>query len=113
MGLWLSILFGAGSYPLFWWSGEILSLAGQRPEVAALAQDFLRIAGLGMIPALLVMTMKSHLAALGRTQVVLWATLAAVGGERGRQLGADLRPLGVPRAWGGGARPSPRSWRRC
>jgi MATE family multidrug resistance protein len=47
--------------------------------VAALAQDYLRIAGLGMLPALLVMVLKSYLAALGRTQVVLWATLAAVG----------------------------------
>lgn len=79
MGLWLSIAFSAACYPLFWWSGPILLAARQPPEVAALAQDFLRIAGLGMLPALLVMVLKSYLAALGRTQVVLWATLAAVG----------------------------------
>ena len=52
---------------------------GQKPEVAALGQEFLRIAGLGMIPALLVMVLKSYLAALERTQVVLWVTLTAVG----------------------------------
>ena len=78
MGMWLSIAFGVLCYPLFWWSGPILLAAGQQPDVAALAQDFLRIAGLGMIPALLVMALKSYLAALGRTQMVLWATIAAV-----------------------------------
>ncbi len=78
MGLWLSILFGLCTYPLFWWSGDILLLLGQKPEVAALGQEYLRVAGLGMIPALLVMVLKSYLAALGRTQVVLWVTVAAV-----------------------------------
>jgi len=78
MGLWLSIGFGLASYPLFWFSEAILLGAGQSPQIAALAQDYLRIAGMGMIPALLVMVLKSYLAALGRTQVVLWATLAAV-----------------------------------
>lgn len=78
MGLWLSILFGVISYPLFWWSGAIMELLGQKPEVAAHAQVFLRIAALGMVPALLVMTLKSYLAALERTQVVLWVTVGAV-----------------------------------
>ncbi len=79
MGIWLSIAFGALSYPLFWWSGPILLRLGQAPDVAALAQDYMRIAGLGMIPALVVMALKSFLAALDRAQVVLWATVAAVG----------------------------------
>lgn len=79
MGLWLSIAFGVLSYPLFWRSEPFLLGLGQKPEVAALAQEFLRIGGLGMIPALLVMVLKSYLAALERTQVVLWVTLAAVG----------------------------------
>lgn len=79
MGLWLSIGFGLACYPVFWWSGPILLALGQQPEVAALGQDFMRIAGLGMVPALVVMALKSFLAALERTQVVLWTTLAAVG----------------------------------
>ena len=79
MGLWLSIAFGVLTYPLFWWSEQLLLGLGQKPDVAALGQDFLRIAGLGMIPALLVMVLKSYLAALKRTQVVLWVTLAGVG----------------------------------
>lgn len=77
MGLWLSIGFGLLCYPLFWWSGPLLLAAGQRPDVAALAQEYLRVVGIGMIPALLVMALKSYLAALERTQVVLWVTLVA------------------------------------
>ncbi len=79
MGLWLSVGFGLITYPLFWFSGSVLLAAGQNEQVAGLAQDFLRIAGLGMIPALLVMVFKSYLAALERTQVVLWTTVSAVG----------------------------------
>lgn len=78
MGLWLSILFGILCYPLFWWSEPVLLALGQKAEVAALARDYLRIAGLGMIPALMVMALKSYLAALERTQVQLWVTLAAM-----------------------------------
>lgn len=79
MGLWLSIGFGIAVLPLFWWSGSILLALGQRPEIAALGQDFLRIAGFGMVPALVIMALKSYLSALERTQVVLWTTVLAVG----------------------------------
>ena len=78
MGLWLSFLFGAAIYPVMWWSGPILIALHQKPEVAALAQEYLRIAGLGMAPALLIMALKSFLSALERAGVVLWATLAGV-----------------------------------
>ena len=78
MGLWLSILFGVLVYPVFWWSEPILLALGQKPDVALLAQDFMRIAGLGMVPALAVTVLSSYLAALGRTQAVLLATVAAV-----------------------------------
>jgi multidrug resistance protein, MATE family len=79
MGIWLSVAYGAMTYPLFWWSGPILVRLGQEPDVAALAQDYMRIAGLGMIPALIVMTLKSFLAAMARAQVVLWVTVVGVG----------------------------------
>ena len=50
---------------------------GQGDEVSTLAAQYLRVAGWGLIPALLVMVLKSYLAALERTQVVLWITLVA------------------------------------
>ena len=79
MGMWLSILFGVLIYPVFWWSEPLLLALGQKPDLSALARDYLRVAALGMVPALLVMVLKSYLAALERAQVVLWVTLAAVG----------------------------------
>ena len=78
MGLWLSILYAGAAMPLMWYSGPILRALGQQPQVAALTQDYLRIAGWGLMPALLVMVLKSFLAALERTRVVLMITLAGV-----------------------------------
>ena len=79
MGLWLSIAFGIIVLPIFWWSGPILLALGQDPEVSAIAQDYMRVVGFGMVPALAVTVLQSYLSALHRTQVVLWVTLAAVG----------------------------------
>jgi multidrug resistance protein, MATE family len=77
MGMWQSVLFAALVLAPMWWSGPILVLMGQEPHIAALAQEYLRIMGWGMAPALLVMVLKSYLAALERAQVVLWVTVAA------------------------------------
>lgn len=79
MGLWLSMAFSALVLPLFIWSGPMLDAMGQDAEVAPLAGAYLAIVGLGLGPALMVMVLKSFLAALGRTQAVLWITLIAVG----------------------------------
>jgi MATE family multidrug resistance protein len=78
MGIWLSIGYGLAVYPIFWWSEPILMALGQNAEVSAIAQDYMRIAGLGMVPALVVTVLQSYLSALHRTQVVLWVTLVAV-----------------------------------
>ncbi|MCU0829672.1 MAG: MATE family efflux transporter [Tabrizicola sp.] len=78
MGLWLSILYGVALYPVFWWSGPILLALGQSPGVSAVAEEYLRIAGLGLVPALCVTVLQSYLSAFGRTQVVLVVTLLAV-----------------------------------
>lgn len=96
MGMWLSILYGAAVMPVMWWSGPILLAAGQDPKLAALAQDYLRIAGWGMIPALLIMVLKSYLAANERTQVVLWVTLAGVGLNIGLNWILIFGNLGAP-----------------
>jgi MATE family multidrug resistance protein len=77
MGLWISILFGLAALPLFLWSGPILGRLGQEPSVAANAETYLRIISIGLIPSLLMMVLKSYLAALGRTQVVFWVMLGS------------------------------------
>jgi MATE family multidrug resistance protein len=75
MGLWLGLGFGVLSLPVFWFSGAILLALGQEPQVAADGQLYLRIAGLGIVPAVLAIVLRSHLSALERPRVVLWAWL--------------------------------------
>ncbi len=78
MGLWMSFVFALAVMPMFYFSETVLLALGQTPELSAQAQGYLRIAGWGVIPALGVMVLKSYLAALERTQVVLWVTLIAM-----------------------------------
>ena len=77
MGLWLSLAYGVIALPALWYSEPILLMLGQKPGVALDASVYLRLAGWGLFPALLVMVLKSYLAALERTQVVLWVTVLA------------------------------------
>ncbi|WP_243612104.1 MATE family efflux transporter [Shimia aestuarii] len=77
MGMWLSVIAALLTLPVMWFSGPILRGLGQAPALAADAQVYLRIAGVGLIPALLVMVLKSYLAALERTRVVFWVTVGA------------------------------------
>lgn len=77
MGLWLSVIYGCIFTIPFFFAGPLLLMSGQSPEIAALAEDYLVIAGLGLVPALLVMTLKSYLAALEHTPIILWATVLA------------------------------------
>lgn len=78
MALWLSSGFGLAGMPLMWFSEPILSALGQSPAVAQYAQDYLRIAGWGLAVVLCQLTLNSYLAAMERTQVVMWVTLAGL-----------------------------------
>ncbi|RJE80749.1 MATE family efflux transporter [Paracoccus sp. JM45] len=78
MALWLSAGFALAVMPLMWFSEPILLALGQTPMVSALAQDYLRIAGWGLGIVLGQLTLNSYLAALERTQVVMWVTLAGL-----------------------------------
>ncbi|GHE02675.1 multidrug transporter MatE [Defluviimonas sp. 20V17] len=75
MGLWLSLAFAALAIPVTWFSGPILIAMGQQPKLAALTQDYLRIFGFTMLPALMLQVLISFLAAMERAQRVLWASL--------------------------------------
>ena len=79
MGLWLSLGFAVPAVPVMLWSPAILRLLGQNEIVADTVGKYLAVAAWGIVPALLVMVLKSYLAALERTQVVLWITLLAAG----------------------------------
>ena len=75
MGLWLSLGFALLALPVMIWSEPLLRALGQGERVARDASAYLSVAGFGIVPALLVMVLKSYLAALERTQIVLWITV--------------------------------------
>lgn len=75
MTLWIGLAFAALTYPVFFFSEPILLALGQDAVVASGGQTYLRIAGLGIFPAMIVVGLRSHLSGLERTSVVLWATL--------------------------------------
>ncbi|WP_299024128.1 MATE family efflux transporter [uncultured Sulfitobacter sp.] len=77
MGLWLSFGFALLALPLMLFAGPILRLMGQGEDVVVRSAEYLAIAGWGILPALFVMVLKSYLAALERTQIVLWITVLA------------------------------------
>ncbi len=77
MGLWISAGFALAVMPLLWYSGTVLQALGQAPDLARAAQEYLRIMGWGIIPALAVMVLKSYLSALERSRVQLLVTLGA------------------------------------
>jgi multidrug resistance protein, MATE family len=79
MGLWVSMLFALITTPLFIFATPMLNLMGQTPQMSDLGGAYLMIAGWGLFPALLVMVLKSFLAAAERTKPVLVITLLAVG----------------------------------
>ena len=78
MGLWLSLIFALAVIPIMAVSDPILRALGQEPALARLAQDYLRVAMWGMVPALTIAVLKAYLSAMERTQVVLWVTLWGV-----------------------------------
>ncbi|UWP89932.1 MATE family efflux transporter [Aliiroseovarius crassostreae] len=77
MGFWSSAIIATLVMPALWWSEPLLLAIGQEPELSAIAQDYLRIMGWSLYPALGLMVLRSYLSALERTKVVLYATLLA------------------------------------
>ena len=75
MGLWLSIMYGLVFTVPFFWAEDILLAMGQDANVAAEATLYLQIIIWQLIPALIVMTLKSFLAAMEHTAIILWATI--------------------------------------
>lgn len=78
MAMWLSLIYFAIVIPVFFWSETVLLAVGQTTEVAALGQQYLRIAGFGMAPGLLIVVFRSYLSGQHLTAVQLWVTLLGV-----------------------------------
>ncbi|MGE6741696.1 MATE family efflux transporter [Allorhizobium pseudoryzae] len=75
MGMWVVIVYCVLTAPLLWFSEPILLSLGQDPQVASLAQGYLRILQWGMFPALLLMILRAFVSALERGGIVLYVTI--------------------------------------
>ncbi|MCY4207508.1 MAG: MATE family efflux transporter [Roseovarius sp.] len=77
MGMWISTLYGIAVMPFLIWSKPIFIALGQESKIAELASTYLAILSIGLVASLVVMVLKSYLAALERTQAVFWITVVA------------------------------------
>ncbi|AYD01615.1 MATE family efflux transporter [Neorhizobium sp. NCHU2750] len=75
MGLWIVLFYGALTAPLLWFCEPILLKLGQQPDVAALAQHYLRVMQWGIFPALGLMALRSFVTGLEKGGVVLYVTI--------------------------------------
>ena len=78
MGLWLSLIYAALILPFFFSSGKILILLGQASDISEYAENYTRIVGFGLIPALWAMVIRFFLSGLHLTKVTLFITLTTV-----------------------------------
>lgn len=77
MGLWASLAFAVVAVPVLLMSRQVFDLLGQDPHVSELAAQYLDIAAWSLLPALVIMLLRSFVTALEHTQVVLWITIGA------------------------------------
>ena len=75
MGLWLSIAYAAAVLPAFIYSEPLLVMIRQPAELAQLASRYLAIVGFAMVPALIVLVLKSYLSAQELMRFALLTTI--------------------------------------
>ncbi|PYE37509.1 MATE family multidrug resistance protein [Rhizobium sp. PP-F2F-G38] len=75
MGMWAVLIYGVLTAPILWLAEPILLFAGQQPEVAAKAADYLHIAQWAVFPSLVFMVLRAFLSGLERAGIILYITL--------------------------------------
>ena len=96
MAIWIAMVYGVLTLPALLSAEGVLGALGQAPALAEGAGVYLAVAGWSIFPALMVMVLKSYLSALERTQIVLWATLAAVAVNAGLNYVLIFGHFGAP-----------------
>ncbi|MDB5562591.1 MAG: Multidrug and toxin extrusion family efflux pump [Hyphomicrobiales bacterium] len=77
-GLWVAIALAALVVPLVWQIRPILHTLGQSEELSALAETFMHSAAWLAFPALMLIVLRSFLAAKGSSRVILVITVTGV-----------------------------------
>lgn len=78
MGIWLCLIYSVLFLPLCLFSEQVLLALGQDPDLSAMAQDYLRIAGFSLFFGLITICLKSYLSAQELTRAVFIATVVLV-----------------------------------
>lgn len=99
MGIWVALGYGALTAPILWFSDPILLAFGQEPEVAELAQGYLRVAQWGIFPALTLMVLRSFLSGLERGSIILYVTIGMFLANAALDYALIFGNFGFP-AWG-------------
>ncbi|HEV7436271.1 MAG TPA: MATE family efflux transporter [Pseudorhizobium sp.] len=99
MGIWVTLAYGAVTAPVLWFSEALLLGFGQEPEVARLAQGYLRVAQWGIFPALTLMVLRSFLSGLERGSIILYVTIAMFLANVALNYALIFGNFGLP-AWG-------------
>lgn len=77
MGLWVVVLYGALTLPIMFAAEPILLAFRQDPVVARLSGEYLGLAALGLIPALITAALTNFLSALEKTRAILLVTIGS------------------------------------
>ncbi|BAT59237.1 multidrug resistance protein NorM [Variibacter gotjawalensis] len=77
-GLWICVFIAIPTWIILWNTEAILLLLGQKPELAAAAQPFVRAIMWSVLPFLVFVVLRSFVAALERPMWALLVTLAAI-----------------------------------
>jgi len=78
MSFWLVTIYAVVTIPLLMISEPILLAAGQDPVLSGAADEYLRIMGWSILPALFVMVLRSYLSSLEQAGIILYMTLASL-----------------------------------
>ena len=76
MGFWVAIFYWLLMQPAFWNAETILLALDQKPDVAALAGNYVMVAQLGLLPALLFFVYRGLISAIGKAGIILHVTIA-------------------------------------
>lgn len=96
MALWLSVAYAVLMIVPFMFAEQILLAMGQEAAVAAEGGLYLRVAILGMLPALCAQVIRSYLGALELTAIQMWITFAMVGANAVVNYALIFGHLGAP-----------------
>ncbi|MES2752072.1 MAG: MATE family efflux transporter [Pseudomonadota bacterium] len=78
VGLWAALLIALPLMALPFFGEQILTMLGQAPDNARLAQRYLLGLTVGIVPALWFMAIRNFMGAVNRPEPGLWITLAAI-----------------------------------